>query len=294
MLQDRINSNNIEEFIPYAVNGQIVSSDYSITKCEGDVRHNDGQTYVYNNEGHRGPDFESGIGLLAVGCSVSNGIGLPLENTWAHQLAEKLNVTYNLLSYPAGSISICIRQTIEYIYKYGAPKYLVCLFPNNDRVDEYSMGDMQNYSYSNKKQVEEKIRNISLSSITSEKNVLTEKSRPVNIKYARLHAASQFVILSRFCSLLNIKFLWGTWSDWDNFVSMEYDFMPVDSYIKETHSTVSSIQQDDLVKSNCHSDENDPYFIVGSDEVKHWGTHYHLHVAEHFAQELKTKYAAKI
>jgi len=280
----------LEEFLPYAVTGQILCADYSIAHYPSDTREADGQTYKYNSDGHRGPEFKSGVGLLAVGCSVTHGVGLPLESTWAHMLAKNLNVDYNLLSFAGAGISVCVRQTIEYIYKYGAPKHLVCLFPDNDRVDVYSMADNHNYSYSNKKRVEEKIRSTQLSSITSDNNIITKKDRPINIKYARFHAMSQFVILARMCSLLNIKLLWGTWSDWDSFVNMKFDFMPVDPYLLKTHSTVSDIRQDELLKAKCHSDDSDPYFVVGSDEVKHWGTHYHTHVAQHFAEELRLKY----
>jgi len=281
---------HLEEFLPYAVTGQVITADYSISHYSSDVRHNDGQVYAYNSDGHRGPEFKKNVGLLAVGCSVSHGIGLPLESTWAHMLAKNLNLDYNLLSFPGGGISVCVRQTIEYIYKYGAPEYLVCLLPDDERIEFYSINDVHNYAYNNKKRVEEKIRSIELSGVTSDNSIISEKELSVNIKYARFQAMSSFVVLARFCSLLNIKLLWGTWSDWDSFVNMKFDFMPVDPYLLKTHSTVSDVRQDELLKAKCHSDDSDPYFVVGSDEVKHWGTHYHTHVAQHFAEELRLKY----
>lgn len=291
-MQPKSNDEYLEQFLTHALTGQLITCDYSITKYPPEIREAHGQKYNYNNEGHRGPDFAAGVDMLAIGCSVTHGTGLPLESTWSYKLANDLGLSYNLLSFPGGGISVLVRQVFEYINKYGAPKYLVALFPDDDRVDVYGMSDNTNFKYNNKKRVEEKIRSISLSAITSDNSSISQKERPINIKYARLHAMSQVVILTRLCKLLGINLLWGTWSDWDVFADLNYDFFSVDDYILKTRSTVSDVKFDYIKSANCHEDPTDPYWVEGSDEVKHWGTHYHVHVAEHFRQELVTRYGA--
>ena len=52
--------------------------------------------YKYNNEGFRVPynfnDKDSGI--VTLGCSFTEGVGLPYEYTWGYKLAKHLNVKH--------------------------------------------------------------------------------------------------------------------------------------------------------------------------------------------------------
>lgn len=292
-MQAANNDEYLEQFLTHALTSQLVTADYSITKYPPEIREADGQKYNYNNEGHRGPDFAKNVDMLAIGCSVTYGTGLPIESTWSYKLAKDLGLSYNLLAFPGGGISLLVRQVFQYIDKYGAPKYLVALLPDNDRVDVYGLSDRANFKHSNKKRVEEKIRSISLSGLTSDNSIISHKERSVNIKYARLNAMSQTVMLIKLCKLLGINLLWGTWSDWDIFADLSYDFYSVGGDILQTRSTVSDIRPGGLVHALCHEDPNDPYWVEGSDEVKHWGTHYHVHVVEHFKQEIENLYGTK-
>ena len=55
--------------------------------------------YKFNNYGYRTyDDFEKGKkGILTLGCSFTEGIGLHLENTWSYKIAKHFNKPlYNL------------------------------------------------------------------------------------------------------------------------------------------------------------------------------------------------------
>lgn len=49
-------------------------------------------TYTYNDKGFRCDDFSlsSELPIMFIGCSCTEGVGLPLETTWAYQLVTKI------------------------------------------------------------------------------------------------------------------------------------------------------------------------------------------------------------
>jgi hypothetical protein len=53
-------------------------------------------TYKFNSNGFRCQDFSNNPSVAFFGCSLTVGIGLPLENVWTTLVAEKLNlIQYN-------------------------------------------------------------------------------------------------------------------------------------------------------------------------------------------------------
>src|SRR4249919_209292 len=54
-------------------------------------------TYIFNNHGFRCDNFElsSDLNIVFLGCSVTEGIGLPVEDIWAYQLLSKIRQKTN-------------------------------------------------------------------------------------------------------------------------------------------------------------------------------------------------------
>lgn len=50
--------------------------------------------YTFNSQGFRCDEFTNEPSLVFIGCSITEGIGLPLEQCWAHRVASELNVPY--------------------------------------------------------------------------------------------------------------------------------------------------------------------------------------------------------
>lgn len=286
---------NLEPLLPYLATAKILAPNYDFSPSDYESHPEyveaHGQKYNINNELHRGPDFVENVDLLAIGCSVTHGIGLPLETTWPHRLTNLLGLSsYNNLSFPGGSMGLIIRQTFEYIHKYGKPKYLVALLPDMDRIDVFSGDSEKIYEYTNRIKVQKKLSDLSLSGVIAKDNFLDAANQSVDVRYSRYLAMSSFVQLARLCELLEINFVWATWDNWDDFLRSNHK---IDKYIRKTYEKVTDIRQNDLIRFSCHEDKNDPCFDVGTDEIKHWGSHYHLHIAERLAHAVGYKYGAK-
>lgn len=49
-------------------------------------------TYKFNSHGFRSEEFTDHDSIMFLGCSMTTSIGLPLENTWAYQVANSMNL----------------------------------------------------------------------------------------------------------------------------------------------------------------------------------------------------------
>lgn len=85
-------------------------------------------TYQINSNGFRSKEFTSGDWLAAVGCSFTFGVGLPLEHTWSHIIADKLGLECANLGKPGGSPDTCFRMCYYWL-PILKPKFLIYLEP---------------------------------------------------------------------------------------------------------------------------------------------------------------------
>ena len=89
-------------------------------------------TYKRNSLGHRCKDvseidFDNYI--LTAGCSQTEGIGLELEKTYTHLLAEKLNCDYYNLGIGGTGIDIMRHNITVWLNTYKKPKLLIVQWP---------------------------------------------------------------------------------------------------------------------------------------------------------------------
>ncbi len=234
----------------------------------------DNRSYTSNSNGHRGPEFVSDVDALIVGCSVTYGIGLELEETWGHLVAKDLGYTYNLLAYPGGSIAKMVRQVLSYIVNVGKPKRILALLPEPRRVDLYEpMPDQHGAILANANPIRIKLNKFEELSYESPPNSLNFQ----DIDYATLMSINAIYTLDSICSMLGIELLWTTWdsrrvratySDFESFFSMEM----------ENGDNLTSFD-------TCHSPSGSNYDIASDND--HWGSHYHMHVAEEFVRKLR-------
>lgn len=164
-------------------------------------------SYVWSKEELRTVNFETKPNVVTLGCSITFGLGLPVEKTWPILLQEKLrehgNYTVGNISYNGASITKCVSSFFGMINDFDyLPEYVVCNFPNFERgyfvMDKYpdSIGDMYWYEY----------------------EILTKDKAPFSwgkilpiewITYANLEAIKTLEV---FCKTNNIKLIWSTWS----------------------------------------------------------------------------------
>ncbi len=236
----------------------------------------DNRSYVSNSFGHRGPEFVSKVDALIVGCSVTYGIGLELEETWGALVSKQLGYSYNLLAYPGGSISKMVRQIVQYIYTIGKPKKILALFPEPRRVDLFEpLPDQTDFLTMNPNEIRIKLN--TMDDLMYRYPVNSENI--YEIDYITLNSINSLNILESICKLLDIDLLWSSWST---------------RKVLDTYKTFPSFFQlktengDDITKnSKCHAVAGNNFYIASDND--HWGHHYHLHVAEEFVRELQAR-----
>jgi len=106
-------------------------------------------TYAYNSHGFRCDEFslESDIPIIFTGCSVTEGIGIPLNQVWAYNLITKIrnttnkNIPYWNLSVPGTGID----TMAYYLYQFTRikkVKYIFAYFPEFSRRDYAYAGNL--------------------------------------------------------------------------------------------------------------------------------------------------------
>ena len=92
-------------------------------------------SYDFNSEGFRSPEFNTASNtVLALGCSYTMGIGLPVSDTWPYMLAQALNMQYANLGWGGASGDYCYRMA-EYWIPTLKPKLVVLLNPPESRME---------------------------------------------------------------------------------------------------------------------------------------------------------------
>jgi hypothetical protein len=93
-------------------------------------------SYTFNKHGFRADEFTGGEGdsIVFLGCSLTMGIGMTLENTWAYKVAHSLGLRRYNLGVGGGGPDMCFRLAYHWIPKLK-PKYVVMLTPERSRIE---------------------------------------------------------------------------------------------------------------------------------------------------------------
>lgn len=90
--------------------------------------------YKFNSHGFRCDEFKETDNFIAIGCSYTQGIGLPLELTWPALLAQKVGLTPYNLGIGGTGADTCFRL-LDYYLPLLKPKFIVFLCPPEARVE---------------------------------------------------------------------------------------------------------------------------------------------------------------
>lgn len=90
--------------------------------------------YKFNRQGFRSQELDTGKPLLVLGCSYTMGVGLPLEYTWPHIVAEKLNFDYYNLSVGSCSNDTTFKLATHYVPSLR-PKVVIVLSPEVEHIE---------------------------------------------------------------------------------------------------------------------------------------------------------------
>lgn len=181
--------------------------------------------YNANNYLHRGPDFEPGVDILAVGCSMTYGLGVAESGTWPSLMAKELGLTYANLSMTGAGMEWIADSIYRYVDTFGPPnKAIVVLAPDVFRYDIlFNRSDIAPLNEGPKDFIPKYMsEDGNLGKITMLEMV--DKfpkimKRPYPAEYTRIpeeHLARsirEMRNLERYCKASNINLIWGSWSD---------------------------------------------------------------------------------
>jgi len=91
-------------------------------------------TYQLNSEGFRCEEFNADPCIVALGCSYTVGIGLPVESTWPWQVGQVLGLRVVNLAWGGYAADSCFRLAEYWLPKLN-PALVVMLAPPVDRVE---------------------------------------------------------------------------------------------------------------------------------------------------------------
>jgi hypothetical protein len=92
-------------------------------------------TYKFNSNAFRSEEFDPAAdNLVALGCSFTMGVGLPIQTVWPSLLGDALNLHVCNLGWGGFAADSCFRMA-EYWIPYLNPKLVVFLVPNKPRLE---------------------------------------------------------------------------------------------------------------------------------------------------------------
>jgi hypothetical protein len=309
-----------DNFTPYLMNHNVPFDIIDIVSphCE---KPNKNYNYVFNSDGLRTIELSTKPNVITMGCSITFGLGLPVEKIWPSILENKIqkhgDYKVGNISYNGASIMKNVSNFFGFINKYDyVPEYLICNFANFERAlfhrteknghtfigdifwskDRFMFEDKYPYTFENILPVEWIYRS--------------------NLDHIKM--------LETFCKQNNIKLIWSTWSNNlssnDEELMKKYFFGYVPDPTRKIFpgalegggfsnpdSDMSSVLKGFKMKNwdnvLCHEeykeDSNDYPFHYAYDyhynlpdismRLPHTGYHRHLHWAEFYYQEMMNK-----
>jgi len=177
-------------------------------------------TYEINSIGCRG-EIDENSEILASGCSITFGLGVPEFGRWTNFLSKKINRSVTNLGSPGASVESTCFNIIQYCMNTKMPKEIFCLFPDffrsmvvvdkefyKSRVRRGDMGTQDNLEYIYCNPIIIKNNNSIFLELENQKYIEDSTSPHQLI----LNSINSIYMLEAFCSSNNIKLYWTTWN----------------------------------------------------------------------------------
>lgn len=263
-------------------------------------------SYDWNSDGIRSIEFSTKPRVVALGCSITLGQGLPVELRWTDLLSKKMGEPIGNISYSGGSISQIVSSFMGMIKQYDyVPEYVICNFAPFERFYFISGNgtELKDYCLGNK-------------SRKTKDNAPWDYAATIPYEWVYYSALNSLQILEAFCQANNIKLIWSTWTnslseDQERFLlnnfscyhqdTVRKEFPPhFEFYIdpKEIDGLLPYYRIKNWESVGCHKEEQSAhpevfdyaydYHKIGPSKDKqitrtpHPGLHKHLHWAEFY------------
>jgi len=256
--------------------------------------------YNINELGLRGFNYQNPE-IIAAGCSITYGVGIPEEYTWPMFLSKKLNIKILNFGINGYSISLICQKIMEYCYFNNYfPKNIFCFFPSFFRT--FNISPMENKKLTN---------NLLINSINplviddkefiwhfDNNNFEYEEKINSSIHNTIFNSINSIFILEKFCIDHNINLVWTTWNKTSNILLKKLSSIPnfkLEKYKKFDNQLPNNdfeiacnlSHDNNLSNHKCWNIGSD-YFLVNNKKLEgyqpHPGIHYHYHVADFFSK----------
>jgi hypothetical protein len=266
-------------------------------------------TYEINSIGCRG-EIDENSDVLASGCSITWGLGVPELGRWSNLLSKKINKSVTNLANPGDSVENICMNAMQYCLNTKMPKVIFCFFPDlfrsnvvvdkefyRSRVNRGEMGtrDVLEQIFCNPRIMQDK-RSIFME--VEDRKYIEDSTSPHQL----ISDSIKFIyILESFCLSNNIKLYWSTWNTPSSYILEELNEMqnfklknftsfypPNSEYTGMGQPIVEMCNPD----THEHEFKDHPSWSVGSDysfidnkktfKNSHPGIHTQEHISEFF------------
>jgi hypothetical protein len=264
-------------------------------------------TYDINGFGFRG-QIDENSDILASGCSITFGLGVPESGRWTNFLSNKANKSVMNLGNPGASVESICKDIIHYCMNNKMPKEIFCLMPDffrrmvvvdkefyKSKIKRGEIGkiDALEYIYCNPKIIRSK------DSVFMDVEDQTYIEDSVSPHQLILDSVNFISILESFCLTNNIKLYWTTWdlstslimqelSNLENFKLKNFrPLLPPEAAfaVDPSISAYCDLDHQTGFENNLAWPKGTDYSIINRKKVKKWahpGIHFQYHVADFF------------
>lgn len=275
-------------------------------------------SYRWNSDGLRSVEFDEKPNVVVLGCSITFGLGMPVELTWPEilqsKLQEKGNYKVGNISYNGAAPTKSIISFFNMISKYDyLPEYVICNFPNLERAyfvnqNNDHLCDLFWYSHT----------------VETKGYAPFEWNKILPVEWIYFQNLDYIKMLEIFCKFNNIKLIWSTWStnlseEMESFLQSKFTYYKPDptriSFPEGFEYSIDARTLEDLIpyfrmhnweNIRCHSKyyesnreifdhaydyEQVPVSYIPKNEGlpfhPHPGVHRHLHWADFYYKEIE-------
>lgn len=260
------NKNDIKNFLYRSLKDM---SGHAMPKKEADSVNID---YILNSYGYRCDEFKNQE-ILVLGCSQTEGHGLPIELTWPYLVSKKINKEYISLAKGGDGAQAQITKAFKFFEEFYNPKYIFAAFPMA-RLEVPLINITSKNSIKNDVSIGKGMLSNKLIQKFSKAPHIIEHVLPE--EFAIFYNIVFIKMLIQYCNVNNIKLIWTDWRDTNIELPSFKNFH--DGYFE-------SFYLDQPIESKCHIEFSDnPFFDYAADyeywPPGHWNFHKHLHIAE--------------
>lgn len=159
--------------------------------------------YAWNSDGLRSIEFSTKPEVVAIGCSITLGQGLPESLRWSDILSQKINKPIGNISYSGAAINKNVSSFLGMVHQYQyVPKIVIANFANFERyyfID--GTGEFLKDWYANHSPKKTKSK------------APWNYQEIIPYEWVYYNNLDHIKMLEAFCDSAGIKLIWSTWSN---------------------------------------------------------------------------------